>query len=533
MLLVACLNVGGLLVARAVARERETAVRVAVGAGTWRLVRLWLVEAILLGGAGAAAGLVLARIGLDALTAAAPPGIPRLDAVALDRPVLAAAASCTLFAVAIAALAPLGVARRRDLIGGMRAGASGGPARTLARGVLTVAQCAGAATLVVLAVMLTRSFMKLTTLDLGWDPDGAISMWASPPTPPELRRPWALIVDWSDRAIARLEATPGLRRAAITSQIPLSPQSHPATLARGRRQDGDATRWAGVQHSVTDGYFEAMGIRLVDGRVFDARDRFTAAQLVGAAPRPERGVAVVSATAARLLWPDRPAVGQVLWLPDIDNVTARDVIGVIEDIHFYAVGESPVAHVFVPWTQFPTGSPRVVVRGDGTGASLAPVVRGVLQAVEPGTRIDQVVALDALAARATAQPRFTSRIVALFGTLALLLAGVGIHGTLAYLIRARARDIGIRLALGASQRDILSRTLAAGLVPASIGLAGGLALAFALARTFRALFFGVEPLDAGSLASGAVLLLAVAVAAALGPALAASRVDPATTLRAE
>ena len=530
VLLVTCLNVGGLLVARAVARERETVVRVALGAGSWRLMRLWLAEASAIGFIGAALGILLAWSGVSALKAAAPPGIPRLDAVALDWPALVVAAVSTLLAVVTFTIAP----PRKPIETLRPTGAGGSRRHQLTRTALSVSQCAGAATLVVLAVMLTRSFVKLTSVDLGWDSPGVLSMSVAPPMPRELRRPWARYVDWSDRLVERLEATPGIQRAAITNMIPLSPESHPATLARGRgKTSGDDARWSGVRHVVSDGYFALMGIRRVSGRLFEAADRFTHEQLIDSSKNPGHGAVVVSETAARTLWPDRPAIGQALWLPDIDTVAWREVVGVVEDIQFHAVGEAPALHVFVPWTQMPTGSPRLVVRGAASAASLIEVVKSVVRSVEPGTRIDQIAALDDLFLRATAQPRFTTRLVAAFGGFALLLAAIGIYGTLSYLVGARTREIGIRLALGASPGAIMSNVLRRGLIPAFAGGAIGLGLALVLARTFRTLFFEVAPLDIGSLAGGAAILVLVATAAALAPARRASRVDPSVALRAE
>lgn len=537
VLLVACLNVGGLLVARAVARERETAVRAALGAGSWRLLRLWLAEASLVAVAGAGLGLLLAWSGVSALKAAAPPGIPRLDAVALDWPALVVAALSTLLALVFFTVAPLGRAARRELSGGLRAGSSGAGddrGRQAARGALTIAQCAGAATLVILAVMLTRSFLKLTAFDLGWNARGVLSVQASPQRPSELRRPWFWRVGWSDRLIARLEATPGIERAAITSQVPLSPEPYPLTLARGRGKSAtDGARWPGVSQKVTDGYFELMKIRLVSGRMFGAVDRFGEPQ-INQAQRTERGVAIVTEQTARTLWPGQPAVGQALWLPDIDNVTWREVVGVVEDIQFYTVGEEPALHVFVPWTQDSAAArPYVVVKANGAALSMTAAVREIIQAVEPGTEINEVSSLESLVDRATAQPRFTSQVVAAFGALALVLAAVGIYGALSYLVGARTREIGIRLALGASRASILSTVIWRGMAPAAAGGLIGLGLALALARTFRALLFEVEPLDLTSFSGGAVALVAVALAAALGPARRAARIDPVRALRTD
>jgi predicted permease len=532
VLLVTCMNVGGLLVARAVARERETAVRAALGAGSWRLFRLWLAEALILAASGASLGLLLALWAIDALKAAAPPGIPRLEAIAVDLPALGVSAASSGVALVFFTLVP-GRSRRRHLVDGLRAGSSGAgdsAGQHLVRNALMLAQCAGAVTLVVLALTLTRSFVALMAVDLGWNPEHVVSMRVAPAMPQDNRRPWSLYVDWSDRLVRSLEGTPAITRAAVTSQIPLMPpQAYSFSFAagRGKGASGEA-RWTGIQHSVTDGYFETMDIRVLSGRTFNRGDRFTPAQLTGDAPR-DHGVAIVTESTARMLWPGRPAVGEALWVPMNDSIPWWRVVGVVEDIQFYSVGETPVAHVFFPWTQYPTGNPRLVVRGTASVAT----VRDVVGAVHSGTHIEQVERLESLVSRATAQPRFTMRLVASFALLALLLAAVGVYGTLSFLVRSRTREIGIRMALGASRGAIMTDVVLYGIRPALAGGVMGLGAALALVRMFRALLFGLEPMDPGSFAGGAIALLLVALAAALGPALRASRVDPAVALRAE
>jgi predicted permease len=535
VLLVTCVNVGGLLVARAVAREREGAVRVALGAGTWRLVRLWLAEALVLGVLGASAGLLLAWTGVAALKAAAPPGIPRLDAIAVDLPTFVMAGVSALLAIVVFAIAGRGgsaLGPTNALSGGF-AGAPNGRTGERTRSALIVVQCAGAAALVVLATMLTRSFTALTSVDLGWDAARLVSLQVSLAVPPELRRPWYRFVEWSDRLVARLEATPGIERAAITTQLPLSPQISMAMLARGRgSRASDRDRWPGVQQNVTDGYFDLMGIRLLRGRVFGPADRFSEAQLTSPQPA-ERGVVIVSETTARTLWPGRSALGEALWLPGSDLTAWREVIGVVEDIQFHSVGESPALHVFVPWTQLSTGRPMLLVKSSTDDAAMVDVIRGAARSAEPGTRITQVARLDALVSRATAQPRFATAVVSLFGGLALLLAAIGIHGTLSCLVATRRREIGIRLALGASLGEVQSRTVVRGLAPAIAGALVGLPVAWALARLFPALLFEVGPYDAGSSLAGVLLLLLVAASAAALPARRATRIDPVVALRAE
>jgi putative ABC transport system permease protein len=529
VLLVTCVNVGGLLVARAIARERETAIRMALGAGSWRLLRLWLTEAAVIAVSGGSLGLLLAVWGIDALRAVSPPGIPRLETIAVDLPALLVATTSTLLALLFFAIVP-GRSPRRHLVDDLRArSSSAGVGRRGPRHTLTLAQCAGAATLLVLSLVLTRSFMKLMAVDLGWDPERVVTMRVAPSIP-RVPRPWHLFVDWSDRLLPSLEQTSGVDRAAVTSQVPLMPpEAYSFTVARGRgKGTSDGALWTGVQHSVTDGYFDTMNIRLVNGRIFGRADRFTPAQLTGDAPR-DHGVAVVTETTARMLWPGRSAVGQALWVPTIDSIPWFEVIGVVEDIRFYSIAEAPVAHVFFPWTQYPTGSPRLIVRG---AASIA-TIREVVGAISPGTYVEQIASLDSLVSRSTAQPRFTSRLILSFGLLALLLAAVGIYGTLSYVVGARTREIGIRMALGACRGAIILAVVRDGVLPAICGSVIGLAAALVLIPTFRALLFGIEPVDPLSFGVSAISVVLVAHAAAIGPALRASRVDPAVALRRE
>jgi putative ABC transport system permease protein len=538
VLLVACLNVGGLFVARAVARERESAVRGALGAGTWRLVRLWLAEASLVGAFGAGLGLFIAWWGVGLLKAAAPPGIPRLDSIAIDGPTLAVAALSTLVAVVIFGSVPMRRVSDASLATGLRAGSTGAGdtrARVVTRAAITLAQCAGAVTLAILAVMLTRSFLKLTAVDLGWDPVNVLSLQASPSIPSENRRPWYARVEWADRLVAELEATPGIERAAVTSRVPLGTLPSYSTLARGKgAAAGEDARWPSVSHKITDGYFDLMGIRLLEGRRFGPEDRFTEPQMIDSAVRPESGTAIVSEQTARTLWPGQPAIGQALWLPEYDVVRWREVVGVVADIQFHAVGETPALHVFVPWTQDSAiAVPLVFVKTTNSASAMAAQVRAAVQSVEPATVVDVVTPMELLVAQATAQSRFTSRAVVAFGLLALALAAVGIYGTLSYLVGARTREIGIRLALGAPRGRILSNVITRGLLPAAGGGVAGVVLALALARTFRALLFNIEPIDLASFAGGAAALLAVAVAAALGPARRAAHVDPVRALRTD
>ena len=358
VLLVACVNVAGLLLVRATARERETAVREALGAGRARLVRLWLAESALLAALGTGLGVTLAWLGVTGLKVAAPPGIPRLDAIAIDLPVLLTTLVSSVAATLILAATALRWGTTAQpvtarLHGGSRESDPRG--RRVARDVLVLAQCAGAVVLVILAVMLTRSFGQLSSFDLGWSATGVVSLKPEPPMPRTAAR-FYWLAGWSDRLIAELEATPGLERAAITTSIPMSPNFFPVLIGRGDPTPGADRRWSGVMHHVTDSYFDVMGISLIAGRTFDATDRYSEALMTPGRLSQGRAVAVVSETLARTLWPGQPAVGQRVRIIIGSVAPPREVIGVVENLQFHAVGEQPLPHVFVPWTQENTGN---------------------------------------------------------------------------------------------------------------------------------------------------------------------------------
>ena len=531
-LLVACLNIGALLVARAVSRERETAVRVALGSSSWRLVRFWLAEALAIVIGGTSVGLLVAGLAVSVLKASAPPGIPRLEGVILDAPVLVVVTLSAVLAVVVFTIAPLRWRAESEVTRGLRSGsaAAGDGARHATRSWLTAAQCAGAATLTIVAVMLTRSFVNLLAFDLGWDSANVVSLQVDPTIETEDRRPWYARVEWSDRLIDRLQLTPGVAGAAITTQLPLTPEPSSSSLFRGRGTPSPSDpRWPVVGHKVSDGYFDLMGVRLVAGRLFGDTDRFSADE-INRYVQPDHGVAILTEQAARTLWPDESAIGRAIQI-DRGGMWLQ-IVGVVEDIQFYAVGETPALHVFVPWTQDSAWfRPYLLVKTTGPVASVVPLVRRTVAATRPAAEVNEIVRLDDMVARATAQPRFASRLIAMFGLLALGLAAVGIHGTLSYIVTARTREIGIRLALGASRGSVLSDVVVRGLVPAVGGGLAGALLAGALARTFGSLFFRIDPLDVASFVAGATALFLVALVAACGPAVKAARVDPVRVLR--
>ena len=281
-----------------------------------------------------------------------------------------------------------------------------------------------------------------------------------------------------------MEATAGIERAAVASAVPLT-ESFVSNVARDR-PDGADERWPGVMHAISDAYFDVMGLRLVEGRLFADRDRISEAEWISG--ETSRAVAVVSQATARTLWPDRSAL--------------RNRV-------------------------------RLVVRGPGSAATLVATVTDAVERASPGTRLTRIAPLDTLVTQATSQPRFVTRLVTSFGALALLLAAVGIYGSLALLVQTRRREIGIRLVLGASGGRIVAPVVVRALAPALVGGVAGLAVTMMLARLFEGLLFDLDPLDPVSFVGGAGLLVSVVLAATLGPARRAMGFDPAEVLRSE
>lgn len=535
VLLVTYVNVSGLFVSRVVARSRDTAMRIALGASPLRLIRQWFVEAAAMTGSGFLVGMFLAWLCINALRALSPPGIPRLDVVSLNLPAVGAAlvsALCAAIAFSLAAVSSVRSVSATRVVDSAFQSATDGR-RTAVRAVLIATQCACSAALVMLTVLLGRSLVQLLAVRLGWNEIRVVTMNVSPPVPRDLRRPWHWYVDWSERLTDRFATAPGISAAALTTQIPFSPDSYLSTLARGPQTGANTEqRWSVVEHSVTDSYFDLLEMKLLSGRTFNSDDRFGEAQLTSSQPA-DHGIAVVTDNLARALWPGQSAIGKALRLPSGDNVSWRQVVGVVENIQFNTVGETPSLHVFIPWSQRPTGRPKLLVKGTSRLESTVVAVRDTVRTVQAGTQIDQIAWLDTLLVRATAQHRFTTAAFTGFAALALLLSTLGIYATLSYLVSVRRREIAIHMALGAPRLTIFRCLFAATLTNAVIGTACGLFVALILGRTFGDVLFDVQPVDATSYVITATCLVVAASIGLFVPARNITRLDPSTTLRSQ
>lgn len=534
LLLIAASNVAALFLARAEERHREIAVRAALGARAGRIVRQLLTESATLAVAGGAAGLLLAAYGTRALVAAAPPTLPRLDAIGLDVPVLLFTAAVSIATGLLFGLAPAWYAARPDLAraltDGGRSGSAGARRQRFRRG-LVVTQIALALVLVVAAGLLIRSFERMRGVDPGFDPGGLLT--ARLELSPVRYESSESIRGFFERLVARAEALPGVRSAAVVKALPMTQLELGdwSFLREGRfslppRQDEwNLAYW----QAVGPGYFETMRMPVLQGRGIEAGDRT-------AAP----GVAVVNRTLARQAWPGEEAIGQRLLMGGgaTDSVW-RTVVGIVGDVRHRGLDAEPRPEIYLPHAQFPagTGTPlrtlRVVLRTEGDPAALAAPLRAAVAELDADIPLTEVQTMEEALGVWAAERRLTMLVVAGFALLALALGAVGVYGVVAHLVTQRTREIGIRIALGAVPREILGLVLSQGVRLAGLGIAVGLLGALAASRLLTRLLFEVEPTDTATFVATAAVLALVAVAASLIPAARAVRTDPVDALRSE
>lgn len=533
LLLLASANVANLLLARASARGREVAIRAALGASRWRLLRLFTIESLLLGVLGAATGLGLAWAGVKLLVAAPPLDVPRLAEVAVDGRVLGFGLAAALATVLLFGLAPAFHSSRADLQGTLREGGRGtgaAPVRQRARAALVVAEVALAVMLLVGAGLLARSFMRLLAEEPGFDPGAA--MTANVELPSTLYDDWRGVGRFYGELVERLAAHPAVAAAGATGFLPLEAGWRIDYQIPGRPPLADGETPEAQHVTVTPGYFEAMGIPLVAGRTFDRRDT-----------EQSPGAVVISRELARRAWPDEEAVGKTLISAaqgigplgrSLRESREWEVVGVVGDVKNAGLEAAVEPAVYLPQTQFPYRSMHVVVRGRGaTAAQLAAVLREEVRRLDPGLALTEARPIATLLADSTARPRVVAFLMTSFAALALALAAVGIYGVLSYAVAQRRGEIGVRLALGATPGRVRRLVVREGMVLAALGLALGLAASVALARFLESLLYGVEPGDLPAFAVALAAILGAAWLACELPARRAARVDPLEALRSE
>jgi putative ABC transport system permease protein len=527
VLLVACVNVANLLLARATARAHEAAVRCALGATQARIARQALAETLLLTLAASAVGAGLAYAGVRGLVAIAPPDVPRLALATINLPVLATTLGVAVLVGILFGLIPMFQARRLNLQSSLTDGSprgSAGPGRARLRSALVVAELTFAVVLVSGAGLLIRSFWTLQRVNPGFQTAGVLKAeYQLPATryPVDFRK-WPDFKEqhaFTAALLQRAAALPGVESAAIAGNHPLDPGFTNSFTVVGR--EAEAQTWPEISiRRVSPEYFRTVGLGLVRGRFFRDGDNTAAAS-----------VALINAAAARRFFPDRdPIGGQIRFWG-----SSRTIVGVVADEKFHGLIEAPPIAAYTPLAQTPSanGAGVLLVRTAGDPTALTMAVTGAIHDVDRGLAVFGVEPMQVTLSRSIGQRRFTTLLLALLASVALLLAAVGIHGVLSYGVSQRRREIGIRMALGARASDMIGLIVREGLRLAVVGLALGLAGAFVLTRFLTTQLFGVTPTDPATFAAVAALLTLVAVAATAVPARRAASVDPLVTLRSE
>ncbi|MCU1263013.1 MAG: hypothetical protein JWO80_5898 [Bryobacterales bacterium] len=516
VMLIVCANLSNLQLARLGTRQKEMAMRVALGAGRLRLLRQMLTESVALSCCGAALGLVLAVAGTRAIAHLDTFNIPLLASVRLDGDALVFTLLATVLTGVLFGLLPALQVRSfavgEVLKDGSR-GSSGGQRRAWVRNGLVVSEIAFACTLLVGAGLLMRSFLRVLDVDPGFQPEGVAALRINPSFRfKSLEQQNSYI----DEALQRTRSLPGIRAAGLTDILPLGGDRAWQVSGKGQVYPKDRHPEAFIR-VVSDGYFESAGIRLQAGRGFTERDRASSEPVV-----------IVNETLARTLWPGQDAVGQIM-----TQDGGRRVVGVVADVRHEALEKVGGSEMYLPMRQ--TGdysAMNLVVRTVLPPERLAAGVRDALRRIDPNLPIREFKTLQELVDKAVSPRRFLVMMLAGFAGFALLLASLGIYAVISYSVNQQVQEIGIRMALGASATELQSRILLGTLGLAAVGLALGMVASRALTGTLESLLFGVKPGDPVTFIGMGALLIVVAALAGYFPARRASRIDPMVALRA-
>jgi len=524
VLLVVCVNVASLMLVRGTARERELALRAAIGAGRGRLVRLLLTESLLLAVAGGVLGVLAAWWGVHALLALSGSYLPRSADIRIDGGVLIFAIAISLVTGALFGLWPaLRASAGTGAAGGLREDSrssigSGGANR--ARAALVAAEVALAVVLVVGAGLMLRSFQRLTSADPGFRPDNVLLVRFSFPDPPP-NAPPGFRAERRQQVVSRVAAVPGVLAVGATKVAPLTSgsagESVPFSVPGRQTPEGEEPHVFLVP--ATPGYLRAMGIPLLAGQDIDA----------SSGDSTSGPVAVISRRMAERIWPGQSPIGETF---EFFKIPIR-VIGVAGDVRSTRLDSISGFTAYLPDRMMPRSAMSLVVRSAGEPMRLAEPVRAAIREVMPGLAFQEVVPFGSKLSEAASTPRFFTVLVAIFGVLALVLAAVGLYGVVSYTVRQREREMAVRLALGAAPSRVTTLMLRQGMTPVVLGLVIGLVAAFATTRVMRSLLFEVSATDPLTYLAVAVLLAGVALLASYLPSRRASRVHPAMTLRAE
>jgi putative ABC transport system permease protein len=529
LLLMACTNVANLLLARSEGRQREISVRAAIGAGQTRLTRQLLTESFVLAVGGALLGVGLAWAGVRAIGAHGAAGLPALLPIRVEPGMLLFAGGLSIVTTFLFGLGPAVQTWRLNLSESLRDEARGGSAGLRGqslRGTLASVQMALAVLLLLGAGLMLRTLNALMRVDLGFEPAHVVTVQLRPPEA-SYEKPEA-VVGLYRTLLERVRGLPGVRSAGVVRSLPLAASIGDWGLDVEGFEERPGQNAKGDWQVLSDGALEALGEKVLQGRPFAESDN--------AQGLP---VALVNETFARLYWPVQNPLGKRIRMGSDSERPWMTVVGVVRNVRHNGITEVIKEKFYVPHAQFAlqTGSaPRnmtIVVRADADPLGLVGPIRSEVRRLDPNLPVANVRTMTQVVDASLATPRLTSSLLSVFAGLALLLAAVGVSGVLAYLVSRRRREIGIRLALGASRSNVLGLVIRRGLVTAGAGIAAGVLAALLLSRLMEGLLYGVPARDPLTFAAVALLLLGVALAASILPALRASRVDPLEALRSE
>ncbi|MGH9838933.1 MAG: ABC transporter permease [Blastocatellia bacterium] len=520
VLLIACANVANLTLSRMAAREREIAIRTALGAGRWRVVRQLMTESFLLAASGGLFGLLLASWSLNALVALNPDNLPRLTGVSINLPVLLFTLAVAVGAGLVFGLVPAWQATRSDLNQTLREGGRGalGNARgNRLRGALVVAEVALSLAPLVGAGLLLKSLNLLLGVDAGFKAENLLTV--NLPLL-ELNTPLQR-ANATREALTRIRQIPGVQGASSVSALPpLSAYRRTRFAVQGLPSDNGKPRSA-YFIAIGQDYFRTLGTTLYEGREFTEQDDPNAAQVV-----------VINRTLARTLFPNESAVGKRLQVVNSEQSNEwREIVGVAGEVRYSGLDDPSEAAIYTPFAQTPFLWANLMIRTSGPPQSLIQSVRSAVKSVEPGLEPGSFRAMEELVSDSVSQPRFYTTLLGAFALLALALAAIGIYGVTAYAVAQRTHEIGVRLALGAQAADVLRMVLRQGMMLVLPGLGLGLAGALATTRLLVNQLFGVTATDPATFVGVSFLLTVVALLACYLPARKATKVDPMIALR--
>ena len=520
VLLIACANVASLLLSRALKRRKEIALRTALGANRGVIVRQLLVESLLLAAIGGAIGIVAGYVGVQMLNRAA---VAQLNgSVAMDWRVLCFVAAISLLSGVLFGLAPALQLSKTDLNSALRdqgRGSTGTRHAASSQNLLVVAQVALSMILLIGSGLLIRSFLQLIDVNPGFDPTNVLTMRIN--LPPSKYGTNAQMVSFYKEVLRQMQSLPGVSAVAISSALPPTPTRFAPILAEGEPVVPIAQRSGVNIETISPDYAKVLRVPLERGREFTAQDD-------QAAPT----VAMVNQAFVRRYWRNENPIGKHIWLGPI--VKPVEVVGVLGDEKNNGLGEEPAPEMFLPFPNLPWSHLRLSVRSaSGNPLALVPAVRQRLAQIDSDQPVTEVQTLEQILAQSRAQSKFTMALLGIFSAVALVLAIVGIYGVISYAVAQRMQELGIRIALGATQTDVLKLVVGRGLALASAGIAIGLLAPFTLTPLMQSLLYKVSPADPVTIVGSAILFLLAALAASYIPARRAMRVEPVIAFRCE